>query len=151
MEIEFDVLKSSRKVILKLIDGLSLEQLHAIPKGFNNNITWNVAHLVVTQQLLHYNLSNLNCLVPEELIEKYRKGTYPSETFTQEKFNQILELFIGLPDILVEDYKEGIFKNYNEYKTSTGFELNSIERAIAFNNLHEGIHIGAVLSLKKFV
>ena len=35
------------------------------------------------------------------------------------------------------------------YETSTGFVLDSIETAIAFNNLHEGIHLGVIMALTK--
>ena len=151
MKTQFNILKVSRKLILKSIDGLSLAQLHKIPEGFKNNIAWNIAHLVVTQQLLHYNLSGLNCLVPDDLIEKYKKGTHPSETFTQEEFDEVLELFTGLPETLAEDFDAGIFENFTEYPTSTGYTLDSITNAITFNNYHEGIHFGIILSLKKFV
>ena len=151
MTIQISVLKKSRELVLKTIDGLTLEQLHTIPAGFKNNIAWNVAHLVVTQQLLHYKLSGLNCLAPDDLIEKYRKGTFPTETFTEEEFEEVKELLIGLPDTLEEDFEAGIFENYTEYPTSTGYVLDSIERAISFNNFHEGIHLGIILSLKKLV
>lgn len=151
MTTQFNILKKSRELILKAIDGLTLEQLHKIPDGFKNNIAWNVAHLVVTQQLLHYKLSGLNCLCPEELIETHRKGTAPTTTFTQEEFDEVLELFSGLPETLQEDYEAGIFENYNEYPTSTGFVLNEIQTAITFNNYHEGIHYGTILALKKLV
>ena len=67
MKLQFDVLKKSRALLLKELDGLTLDQIHAIPAGFKNNIAWNVAHLVVTQQLLHYKLSGLNCLCPDDL------------------------------------------------------------------------------------
>lgn len=151
MDTQFEVLKNSREIVLQKIEGLTLEQLHTIPEGFNNNILWNLAHLVVTQQLLHYKLSGLNCLVPDDLIDKYRKGTAPSETLTAEEFEEIKELFTGLPDTLAEDYKAGIFTNYTPYTTSMGFELTSIEKAIAFNNLHEGIHLGVIMALVKLV
>lgn len=147
MNTQFDILRVNRNIILKKIENLSLEQLHKIPDGFNNNISWNVAHLVVTQQLLHYNLSNLNCLSPDDLIENYRKGTKPTQNFTQEEWEEVLELFIGLPDTLQEDYEAGIFKNYTEYPTSTGFIIKNIDSAIAFNNFHEGIHLGSIFAL----
>ena len=140
MNTEFEVLKKSREIILKKIEGLTLEQLHTIPEGFKNNIAWNIAHLVVTQQLLHYKLSGLQCLVPDDLIEKYRKGTFPTETLNEEEFEEIKELLIGLPETLKEDFEAGIFTEYTPYMTSMGFELTSIARAIAFNNLHEGLH-----------
>ena len=151
MHIQFEVLKKSRVLVLKLIEGLTMEQLTKIPEGFNNNIAWNFAHLVVTQQLLHYKLSNLPCLVSDELIEGYRKGTKPKHPFTAEEFEEVKELLIGLPDTLIEDYEAGIFKEYTEYETSTGFVLSSFEHAVAFNNLHEGIHLGVIMAMRKLV
>ncbi|WP_298878461.1 DinB family protein [uncultured Polaribacter sp.] len=151
MNIQFDVLRKSRELVLKELEGLTLEQIHTIPAGFKNNIAWNVAHLVVTQQLLHYKLSGLNCLCPDNLIELHKKGTSPTKTFTEEEFEEVKELLIGLPDTLQEDFEAGIFENYNEYPTSTGFVLTSIETAISFNNFHEGIHYGIIRSIKKFL
>ena len=151
MKTQFDILRKSRALVIKELEGLSLEQVHKIPDGFKNNIAWNVAHLVVTQQLLHYKLSGLDCLCPDDLIEAHRKGTSPTKTFTQEEFDEVTELLVGLPDTLEEDFEAGIFENYTEYPTSTGFVLTSIENAIAFNNFHEGIHYGIIRSIKKFL
>tara|TARA_B110001454_G_C12717650_1_gene433247 strand:+ start:2951 stop:3406 length:456 start_codon:yes stop_codon:yes gene_type:complete len=151
MKIQFDVLRKSRELVLKELEGLTLEQIHTTPAGFKNNIAWNVAHLVVTQQLLHYKLSGLNCLCPDDLIDAHKKGTSPTKTFTEEEFDEVKELLIGLPDTLQEDFEAGIFKTYNEYPTSTGFVLTAIDNAIAFNNFHEGIHYGIIRSIKKFL
>ena len=151
MKIQFDVLRKSRDLVLKELEGLTLDQIHKIPEGFKNSIAWNVAHLVVTQQLLHYKLSGLNCLCPDDLIDDYKKGTVPTKTFTEEEFDEVKELLIGLPDTLEEDFKAGIFEIYDEYPTSTGFILASIETAIVFNNFHEGIHYGIIRAIKKFV
>ena len=151
MNEQFEVLRKSRALVIKKIEGLSHEQLHKIPEGFKNNIVWNVAHIVVTQQLLHYKLSGLQCLIPDDLIENYRKGTFPTEGLTPEDFEEVKELLLGLPDTLQEDYNEGIFQEYQEYPTSTGFVLTSIDNAIAFNNLHEGIHLGIIMALSKLV
>ncbi|WP_237276775.1 DinB family protein [Tenacibaculum ovolyticum] len=151
MNTQFEILKKSRELILKKIENLSIEQLHLIPDGFKNNIAWNVAHLVVTQQLLHYKLSGLNCLASDELIEGYKKGTLPTAIFSEEEFEEVKELLIGLPDTLKEDYEAGIFTEFTTYETSLGFVLNSVETAIAFNNLHEGIHLGTIMALTKLV
>ncbi len=151
MNKQFEILKKSRELVLKKIENLSIEQLHKVPEGFNNNIAWNVAHLVVTQQLLHYKLSGLNCLASDELIENYRKGTSPTEVFSEEELEEVKELLLGFPDTLKEDFEAEIFDEFNEYETSTGFVLDSIETAIAFNNLHEGIHLGVIMALIKLV
>ena len=152
MNLQISVLKKTRELVLKRITNLSHEQLLKISEGFNNNILWNVTHLVVTQQLLHYKLSGLDCLIPDETIEAYRKGTTPpSEPMSEEEFEEIKELLAGLPDTLEEDFNEGIFKTYTEYTTSTGFVINNIEEAINFNNMHEGVHLGVIMALTKLV
>jgi hypothetical protein len=151
MKTQIDVLRISRELVTKELDGLTLDQIHTIPTGFKNNIAWNVAHLVVTQQLLHYKLSNLDCLCPDELIVSYKKGTVPTKNFTEEEFEEVKDLLLGLPDVLQEDFDAGIFENFSAYPTSTGLVLDGIETAIVFNNYHEGIHYGIIRAIKKFL
>ncbi|MGY8908452.1 MAG: DinB family protein, partial [Flavobacteriales bacterium] len=62
MENHFEILRKARTLTFKELEGLTLDQIHKIPEGFKNSIAWNVAHLVVTQQVLHYKLSGLDCL-----------------------------------------------------------------------------------------
>ena len=151
MKTQFDILRKVREIVTKIVGTLTLEQLHKIPDGFNNNIVWNVAHLVVTQQLLHYRLTGKECLVSEELINTYRKGTSPTTKMSQEEFDRVLIQLKELPNTLEEDYNNGIFTEYTSYPTSTGFVLNSIDSAIAFNNMHESLHLGVIMSLRKLV
>ena len=49
------------------------------------------------------------------------------------------------------DFGKGIFKEYQEYPTSTGFVINNAKEAMAFNNFHEGLHIRIMMSMRKLV
>ena len=151
MKIEFEILLKSRKLILEFIDGLSMEQLNKIPEGFNNNIAWNIAHLVVTQQLLCYNFSGLEMAVSDEMVTTFRKGTAPQKVVSKEDFEVYKKLFIELPLQLEEDYRMNIFKNYQEYTTSLDVKIIDIDFAIAFNSYHEGIHLGVILGIAKLI
>ena len=151
MQKHFDILIKTRQLLLKITENLSMEQLNKIPQGFKNNIAWTIAHMAVTQQLLCYKLSGLNCLVSDEMIADFQKGTAPNHTISKEEFETIIEQFLRLPLQLEEDYNKGIFKNYSEYKTSVNITLNSFDDAIMFNTYHEGIHLGIILQLMKFV
>ncbi len=151
MKAAFDVLKKSRILTLKVINGLTMEQLNTTPKGFNNNIVWNIGHLVVTQQLLCYKLSGLECGVSNEMITNFQKGSAPNYVVSEEQFEKLKKLFIELSVKLEEDYNKGVFKQYNEYATSVNITLTNISEAVAFNNYHEGIHLGILLQLKKLV
>ena len=151
MQKHFEILLKTRQLLLKITEDLTNEQLNKIPQGFKNNIAWNIAHLAVTQQVLCYKLSGLNCLVSEEMIANFQKGTAPNHTISKEEFEAIKQQFLQLPIQLKDDYNKGIFKNYNEYTTSVNITLNSIEDAIMFNTYHEGIHLGIILQLMKFI
>jgi hypothetical protein len=151
MQKHFEILLKTRQLLLNLVENYTMEQLNKIPQGFKNNIAWNIAHLAVTQQLLCYKLSGLSCLVSEEMIAKFQKGTAPNYIISKDEFESIKLQFSQLPVKLEVDYNKGIFKNYFEYKTSVDITLNSIDDGIMFNTYHEGIHLGIILQLMKFV
>ena len=151
MQLTFEITRTSRKIVSQLLDSYPLEQLNKIPEGFKNSLIWNIAHIVVTQQLLVYKFSGLPMLVSDELVQKYMKGTKPELDATQAEVEEIKYLLSKTIDQTKEDCDNGIFKNYQEYPTSTGFVLKNVEDAMVFNNFHEGLHIGIMMSLRKFV
>jgi len=142
---------TSRNMISKILENHTLEQLNKIPEGFSNNLIWNIAHVVVTQQILVYKLSGLPMMVSEVMIEKYKKGTKPEQDATQAEVDQIKSLLFTTIEKTKKDYANGVFKNYQEYPTSTGFVLTSAEGAMNFNNYHEGLHVGVLMSIRKLV
>lgn len=151
MQKKFEDLLQTRKFLISKIENLSVEELNKIPNGFKNNIAWNFTHLLVTQQLLCYKSSGLKCLISDEMIENFQKGSLPSSKVSLEEFAKNKDLFLQLPKKLEEDYNAGIFKDYTPYTTSIGVSLNSVEEAISFNLYHEGIHLGIILQLLKFI
>jgi hypothetical protein len=151
MQDTFEVNRTGRKMLSSYFENYTLEQLNKIPEGFSNNLIWNLGHIVVTQQLLVYKLSGLPIAVSDEMVEKYRKGTKPENDATQAEADLIKSLLFKTVDQLETDYNNGVFVNYQEYPTSTGFVLKSARGAIDFNNFHEGLHIGIMMSIRKFV
>lgn len=147
----FEVQKTIREILLKVLDGHSLEQLNKIPQGFNNNLIWNIAHCVASQQVLIYKLSGLPMKVSEEFVSKYRKGTKPEGDVSQAEVDEIRALLSSTLEQTKKDFAAGIFVHYIEYPTSMGFTLREINGALSFNNYHEGIHTGIIMSIKKFV
>jgi len=93
MQFTFDVLSNIRVFSKKYLENNSLEDLNKIPKGFNNNIIWNIGHIVVTQQLLAYKLSGLPMQVSDDLINKYRKDTKPEGFVSQEEVDEIKGIY----------------------------------------------------------
>jgi hypothetical protein len=151
MSYNLKILKVSRQNILNLIEPFNLEQLNHIPKGFSNNLIWNFGHMIVTQQLLCYSLSGLEPKIEGDLIDAYRKGSTPSTAVNQEEVDLFKNLAISTVHQLESDLEAGIFQNYKEYPTSFGISLSSIEEAIQFNNVHEGLHLGYAMAIRKLL
>ena len=151
MKNNFNILKITRNNILTAIKNLSVEQLNRIPEGYKNNIIWNVAHNIVTQQLLIYKLSGVLPKISEEMIAMYRKGGKPSRLLNQSEIDKIKSLLIQTADWLEEDYANGMFKSFQVYPTSYNVILNSTEDAIFFNNVHEALHFGYIMAMKKII
>lgn len=149
MDWAFDITLKNRKLLESFIENHSLEELNKVPIGFNNNIIWNIAHTIVTQQLLIYNLSGLPMLLTDELVKAYRKGTKAEKVLTQAEVDAIKNLLFSTIEKTKEDYATNIFQSYNEYTVTTKSTLRNVEEALEFNNFHEGIHLGYILALRK--
>ncbi|MGO4771488.1 DinB family protein [Flavobacterium sp. W22_SRS_FK3] len=147
----FEVQKTTREILVKILDNHSLEQLNKIPEGFSNNLIWNIAHCVSAQQSLVYKLSGVPSKVSEEFIAKYRKGTKPEGDVSQAEVNEIRTLLLETLHQTEKDYSDKIFLNYTEYTTSMGFTLRNVDDALSFNNYHEGTHTGIIMCIRKFV
>lgn len=151
MNTNFHIWKNNRSIYYKFLEHNSLERLNKIPTGFNNNLIWNIGHVIVVQQRLIYGLSGQPMNVTDELFQKYKPGTKPEDDEPQETVDQFKELLLSPIDQTISDFKSGRLKNYDEFTTSKGFHLASAADAIAFNNYHEALHLGTMVSLLKFL
>jgi hypothetical protein len=146
-----NMLRQCRRLTTKAVTGLSEKQLLHIPDGYRNNILWNLGHVAVTQQRLCYKFSGLDLYIPEALCEVLKIGSSPADWKSPPDFNQIMAYIEELPDKLEEDLRSNRFENFHEYTTFNGVTMCDIDDAIIFNNIHEGVHLGIILSLRKAV
>jgi len=146
-----EITKVSRKAFRNILDNYSLNQLNKVPEGFKNNLFWNIAHVVVTQQLLVYKLSGVNMMISDEWVELYKKGTCTVQDATEEDLELLKIVLTSTIEQTEKDIEKNLFKTFTEYPTTTGFSLKTINDAFEFNNFHEGIHLGYVLALKKAI
>lgn len=152
MDFTFQVLKNTRTIFNKIIENNTLEDLNKIPAGFNNNIIWNIGHVIVSEQLLAYKLSGLESTLSDDMINKYRKDSKPEGDLTQDAVNEIKGLLFSTIEKTQSDYDADVFKTYNAYTVSTtGNTLNNIDEALQFIAIHEGLHYGYVLALLKAI
>lgn len=144
--------RSSRNAMLQLVNAYSIEQLNHIPPGFNNNLAWNLGHIIVTQQGLVYGLSGLPTLVSKEMIDRYKKGTRPEGFIGEDEIREMKRLLLATLDQTERDYEGGKFGNFTHYQLSTvSHSLHNVDDALLFNSFHEGLHLGMMFLLRKFI
>lgn len=153
MEHTFSITRRSREILLDFLEKYTLEQLNKVPEGFNNNIFWNIAHIVVSQQRIVYALSGVpqEMTVTDEMVSRYMKGTRPERDVTAEEVEEMKKLLFTTLEKTEADYKNGLFNSYKEYTTEVGYTLRSVEEGMEFNNYHEGLHLGSIFGIRKFV
>jgi hypothetical protein len=152
MQTSLDINKATRNNIIKILDNHSLEALNKIPPGFKNNLIWNIAHVIAIQQFFSYKLSGLDMLIPEEFLQKYTMNTFPDGKTTQAEKDEIKRLLVYTVDQTQKDFDSGKFTNYNPFVSkTTGFSINSLKEGLAFNNYHEAVHTGVMMSIMKFL
>lgn len=151
MQAELKIWKTNRQLLAGYFKSYNLEQLNTIPSGFNNNLIWNIGHILVVQKMLVYGLSGLDLSLPEGMASRFKRGTRPGDTVTAGEAAHFRELLPGTVDQLIRDLDAGIFKTFTPFENSFGFQIGSLEEAVAFNNYHEGLHMGYMMSIRKFL
>lgn len=151
MQQSLEITRSTRKVLAGFLDEYSVDQLNEIPHGFSNNLIWNIAHIVVVQQMLVYKLSGLRMIVSDEMVEKYKRGTRPDGIVSPDEIAEIRSLLFSTVEKAESDAASGIFENYQQFTSMSGFTIKSAADAMAFNNFHEGTHLGIMMSIRRFL
>lgn len=151
MNYHFLAHRTVRKNLLDILQNNSQQDLLHIPDGYNNNIYWNIAHTVATQQLLCYYLSGNPFRIDKYWIETYKKGTLPNLNVSASEIEDLTFLLTETSKILMKDYDAGFFTDYTPYTTSFGMDMKSIQDAIIFNNMHESLHLGYAMAQKRAI
>jgi hypothetical protein len=89
--------------------------------------------------------------VPDELVDKFMKGTTPDGTATDEEIKIMADFLISTIEWTRQDLEEGLFNEYKPYTTSAGFQLDTLQDAINFNLFHEGLHTATIMTQRRLL
>lgn len=139
-----------RKLLARAVANLTAEQWLHIPDGFDNNIAWNIGHIIAVQQSITYRLSGIPQYTTKEFFKLYGPGSSPSAWSEQPDITELEAMIMTHVDLLVADYAAEKFQQYIPFTTSTNVTLSSLAEGLAFNQFHEGLHLGTILALRNF-
>ncbi len=152
------IIGATRRLMVDLLKEHSLEQINRIPPGFSNNLIWNAAHVAVG---LHSVVFRRNNASDQEMavmayyppsdaqIAGYSKGTRPTEDVDQAFVDMVCQQLLETtwfdtlrPEFLLPD-------RYSSWTTMWGVELHDAGQGLTYINMHEGMHFGVCLGLRK--
>jgi hypothetical protein len=151
MNLQIEILRKTRSNLLEQIKDLNNEQFNQVPEGFNNNIIWNLGHVIATQQGMSYRRAGLPTIITDEFWEKYRTGSKPDGLAGEKDIAEIRDLLFTTLVQFENDYDKKIFGNYTTWSTRSGVEITCIEDSLRFLPYHEGLHSGTIIAMKKLL
>jgi hypothetical protein len=135
-------LKRSR--LLNLTKEVSNAQYNLIPLGFNNNIIWNIGHLIVFSENLLYEKSGLSLPDHYLSLKKFHMGTIPKGDIEKEEIAYLRDLYMNSFNIFAAD-----LSNIKGSHTASQDDLKIDERIMNFLLFHEDQHYQRVYALMK--
>ncbi|MEM7799790.1 MAG: DinB family protein [Chloroflexota bacterium] len=139
--------KLSTTRIYNAVEALTPDEWFAMPTGFDNNIAWNIGHLLFVQQMILYRRSGLTPNVPETYGPMFKPGTFPSDWSRKPDIAEMLSLMKNVGDQVVADAAAGQFAGFEGMEIG-GVPLPDINSGASFNLWHDGLHLGVIGALK---
>lgn len=143
----------TRQMIVKLLKSIPTEQADVIPPTWKNNARWHAGHLIVTPALLTVGLLREPLGVPEEFRGWFAKGSDPSswgDASVLPSFADLVDDISPMSGRLFEAVKARADEPFLEpYVTSVGIKLHTPAEALNFSMMHDGIHLGMLLALRR--
>lgn len=75
---EMQIFRASRNRLLRVLEAVDKNILFEIPKGFSNNIVWQIGHCITSQQRHMYMRSGLAMHISQEFMENFKFGLSPT-------------------------------------------------------------------------
>lgn len=147
-EILFNQLESYRSEVLAVVENVTKEQAEWIPRGFNNNIRWNLGHIFLDQYLWIQAVTKEKADVPEQFSSWFGYGTSPKD-FTEETpgIEELKALLREQPGRIKEVYGDRLDEEF----PPTEMGMFTIEQVLVRTIFHEGMHLQTILDLKKLI
>lgn len=145
-EVLLEQLNTYRSELLELVEDVSEEEAEIVPKGYNNNIRWNLGHVLLDQYLWIRVLTKEDLPVSMTYNQWFGYGTNPSH-FTDEtpSFSELISMLREQPRIIEEKYRDRMEEEF----APTDMGMHTIEQVLVRTIFHEGLHMGAIIAIKR--
>lgn len=144
-------LRFVRVSTIKQVTGMSEEETRTVPRGFNNNVLWNLGHILLVHEKFSLGLTNEKMELPKHLAEYFTTGTKPENWVTNiPSLDVILQLLSKQIDRIEQTLEHRLESSLEQpYITSAGLELLTVKECLSFCLYHEGMHYATIKAIKQ--
>lgn len=118
------------------------------PEGFNNTIKWHLGHIITETEYFLFELTSLGVMLPNTYNDFFAPGTKPREWKGEAPPLSELVSSLKSQEERVNEISEETLNHMLE-KPMHGF--NTVEDSASFSVLHESLHLGQLLSMKRVI
>jgi hypothetical protein len=151
MNPQIEKIRKARTSFLEQLEDLTIDQFNQIPRGFQNNISWNMGHMIVVQQQICYQQSGLPMSINNDFVKKFGPGSKPQASIDVIEIVTIKQLLVTTLEQLETDSESQIFSNYKAWTTRFGSRVASIDHGLEFLSFHEKLHAEIIIAMKTMV
>ncbi|HTI07095.1 MAG TPA: DinB family protein [Puia sp.] len=145
---QIGAIRETRSFLLEQLKELTNEQFNRIAEGFNNNIIWNLGHMIAVQQAICYKRAGLSVLISDDFWQRFGSGSKPKGIIGDDEIIAVKQLLISTMDQLETDYHKQVFDNYTTWVARNGMDVASIDDGIKFLSFHDVLHSDVIMAIK---
>jgi len=144
------LLEKRRVMLLKNTEHLTTDQYNLVPPGFNNNIIWNMGHMLIVTEVLLYSNTPFEIPRPEFDIDGFKKGTKPELAIDDYGISQIRKSLSDTVPVLRKLLKDAQSVSLQVSK-SEPLHLLISDKSLDFMLFHEDMHFAKIQQLLLYV
>lgn len=133
--------------LLSILNDVTEEEAERVPSSFRNNIRWNLGHIYLDQYLWIFSVTREKDDKIQQLNKWFGYGTTPND------FSEETPTYSELKEMLsrqISEIKERYGHQLEEQYPPTKYEgYSTIEQVLLRTTLHEGMHMQAIIDIKK--
>ncbi|MYL54379.1 DinB family protein [Pontibacillus yanchengensis] len=150
-EMIFKQMEFVRTRTLKALEATTEDQADVIPEGFNNSIRWNFGHILVNHENLLAGFLQKEKEIPSHYIDLFNARTSPIDWQTDPPSLDELRMHLSQQVEAMRTHYQGRLEEERETPFTLGsiMEFSTLGELFTFSNWHEGLHQGAITSLKR--
>ncbi|USB31692.1 DinB family protein [Paenibacillus sp. YPG26] len=149
----FDQLKFVRGATINQVKAMSEDEARTVPRGLNNNILWNLGHILLVHEKFSTVITNEKVELPLHFTEMFAPGTKPDNWGTQvPDLEEILLLLSQQIERIEQTLGNRLDEEIRPPKvTSSGLKISTVKECLSFCLYHEGMHFAAIKAIKQLL